>query len=74
MSGVLLSHIFESAQNRLGFKWAVECVNRRLNRITKEAFNRVYETALLYDISLRIAAYIVVIDKVAKTYIFRGGF
>ncbi len=74
MPGALLSHIFEWAQNRISYKWAVECVNRRSNRITKEAFNRVYETALLYDISLRIAAYIVAIDKVAKTYIFRGGF
>jgi glutamate dehydrogenase (NAD(P)+) len=40
----------------------------------KDAFNNVYETALQYDVSLRIAAYIVAIDKVAKTYTFRGGF
>ena len=40
----------------------------------KNAFDRVYDTAEKYGVSMRIAAYIVAIDKVAKTYKFRGGF
>jgi glutamate dehydrogenase (NAD(P)+) len=40
----------------------------------KDAFNIVYKTAVQYKVSLRIAAYMVAIDKVAKTYKFRGGF
>jgi len=40
----------------------------------KEAFEKVYETAVKYGVSMRIAAYIVAIDKVANTYKFRGGF
>ena len=71
--GVTVSY-FEWVQNRLGYKWTGERVNRRSDRIIKEAFNRVYETALQHDVSLRTAAYIVAIDKVAKTYTFRGGF
>ena len=71
--GVTVSY-FEWVQNRLGYKWTGERVNRRSDRIMKEAFNRVYETALKHDVSLRTAAYIVAIDKVAKTYTFRGGF
>ena len=71
--GVTVSY-FEWVQNRLGYKWTGERVNRRSDRIMKDAFNNVYETALQYDVSLRIAAYIVAIDKVAKTYTFRGGF
>jgi len=71
--GVTVSY-FEWVQNRLGYKWTGERVNRRSDRIMKDAFNNVYETALRYDVSLRIAAYIVAIDKVAKTYTFRGGF
>jgi|TARA_B100000575_G_scaffold292381_1_gene300576 glutamate dehydrogenase (NAD(P)+) len=71
--GVTVSY-FEWVQNRLGYKWTGERVNRRSDRIMKEAFNRVYETALQYDVSLRIAAYIVAIEKVAQTYTFRGGF
>jgi glutamate dehydrogenase (NAD(P)+) len=71
--GVTVSY-FEWVQNRLGYKWTAERVNRRSDRIMKDAFNRVYETAQKYKVSLRIAAYIVAIDKVSKTYKFRGGF
>jgi glutamate dehydrogenase (NAD(P)+) len=34
----------------------------------------VYNTSVEYKVSMRIAAYMVAIDKVAKTYKFRGGF
>jgi glutamate dehydrogenase/leucine dehydrogenase len=71
--GVTVSY-FEWVQNRLGYKWTAERVNRRSDRIMKDAFNKVYATAKEYNVSLRIAAYIVAIDKVAKTYKFRGGF
>ena len=71
--GVTVSY-FEWVQNRLGYKWTAERVNRRSDRIMKTAFDKVYETPQQYDVSLRIAAYIVAIDKVAKTYKFRGGF
>jgi glutamate dehydrogenase (NAD(P)+) len=40
----------------------------------KDAFDNVYEASKKYDVPLRIAAYIVAIDKVAKTYTYRGGF
>jgi glutamate dehydrogenase (NAD(P)+) len=71
--GVTVSY-FEWVQNRLGYKWTADRVNRRSDRIMKDAFNNVYETSLKYDVPLRIAAYIVAIDKVAKTYNYRGGF
>ncbi len=71
--GVTVSY-FEWVQNRLGYKWTGERVNRRSDRIMKDAFNKVYETSQKHDVSLRIAAYIVAIDKVAKTYKYRGGF
>lgn len=71
--GVTVSY-FEWVQNRLGYKWTAERVNRRSDRIMKTAFDKVYETSQQYNVSLRIAAYIVAIDKVAKTYKFRGGF
>lgn len=71
--GVTVSY-FEWVQNRLGYKWTRDRVNRRSDRIMKEAFEKVYETAVKYGVSMRIAAYIVAIDKVANTYKFRGGF
>ncbi len=71
--GVTVSY-FEWVQNRLGYKWTGERVNRRSDRIMKDAFDNVYRTSQEYDVSMRIAAYIVAIDKVAKTYKFRGGY
>ena len=69
--GVTVSY-FEWVQNRLGYKWGLDRVNRRSDRILKEAFDRVYATSLKYNVPLRIAAYIVAIDKVAQTYKYRG--
>ncbi len=71
--GVTVSY-FEWVQNRLGYKWTAERVNRRSDRIMKDAFEVVYKTSIEYDVPMRIAAYIVAIDKVAKTYKFRGGY
>jgi len=71
--GVTVSY-FEWVQNRLGYKWTSERVNRRSDRIMKDAFDRVHKTSIDYNVSMRIAAYIVAIDKVAKTYKWRGGF
>jgi glutamate dehydrogenase (NAD(P)+) len=71
--GVTVSY-FEWVQNRIGYKWTKERINRRSDRIMKSAFENVYKTALKYNVTLRIAAYIVAIDKVAKAYSFRGGF
>lgn len=71
--GVTVSY-FEWVQNRLGYKWTADRVNRRSDRIMKDAFDHVYEASKKYDVPMRIAAYIVAIDKVAKTYTYRGGF
>jgi glutamate dehydrogenase (NAD(P)+) len=71
--GVTVSY-FEWVQNRLGYKWDAERVNRRSDRIMKDAFNNVYKTSQDYKVPMRIAAYMVAIDKVAKTYKYRGGY
>lgn len=71
--GVTVSY-FEWVQNRLGYKWTADRVNRRSDRIMKDAFDNVYQASIKYNVPMRIAAYIVAIDKVAQTYTFRGGF
>lgn len=71
--GVTVSY-FEWVQNRLGYKWTAERVSRRSDRIMKEAFDHVYQASIKYEVPLRIAAYIIAIDKVAQTYTYRGGY
>ncbi|HLF19516.1 MAG TPA: Glu/Leu/Phe/Val dehydrogenase, partial [Bacteroidota bacterium] len=69
--GVTVSY-FEWVQDRIGYFWSLERVNRRLERMMMEAFNSVYDTAERYKVSLRIGAYILAIDKVARTLKLRG--
>jgi len=69
--GVTVSY-FEWVQDRQGYFWTEERVNRRLDRMMQEAFTRVYQTAEEHDISLRIAAYVRGVDKVAEALRMRG--
>jgi len=71
--GVTVSY-FEWVQNRLGYYWTEERVHRRADRAMKMAFDNVYAASEKYKVSMRIAAYIVAIDKVASTLKLRGSF
>jgi glutamate dehydrogenase (NAD(P)+) len=69
--GVTVSY-FEWVQNRMGFRWDLDQVNRQSDQIMKEAFDRVYASANKYKCTMRVGAYVVAIDKVAQTYALRG--
>ncbi len=69
--GVTVSY-FEWVQDRMGYYWTTEMVNERLERMMLSAFENVYNTAKDYKVSLRLAAYIIAVDKVAKTLKIRG--
>lgn len=71
--GVTVSY-FEWVQNRMSYFWTEERVHRRADRVMKTAFDNVFETGKKHKISLRTAAYVVAIDKVATTQKFRGVF
>ncbi|MEC8738288.1 MAG: Glu/Leu/Phe/Val dehydrogenase [Bacteroidota bacterium] len=71
--GVTVSY-FEWVQNQIGYFWTEERVNRRADRIMKQAFEQVWQVSKRYDVSLRTAAYILAIDKVAQTKKLRGIF
>jgi glutamate dehydrogenase (NAD(P)+) len=45
-----------------------------MDKIIRDSFEKVYRTSIEHKVSMRIAAYIVAIDKVAKTFKFRGGY
>lgn len=69
--GVTVSY-FEWVQNKQGYFWSLERVNRRLDRAMRAAFNDVYDTATTHNQSLRIGAYILAISKVATALKIRG--
>ena len=69
--GVTVSY-FEWVQDRQGYFWSLERVNRRLDRIMRSAFENVYNTSEKYDVSMRIGAYVMAIDKVAGALRIRG--
>lgn len=69
--GVTVSY-FEWVQDRQGYFWTEERVNRRLNRMMRDAFQLIYKEKEKYNITLRQAAYVYAIDKVAATLRLRG--
>jgi len=71
--GVTVSY-FEWVQNRLGYYWTEERVNRRADRAMKLAFDNIYSATAKYKINMRLAAYVVALDKVSTTMKLRGSF
>jgi glutamate dehydrogenase (NAD(P)+) len=69
--GVTVSY-FEWVQDRQGYFWTLDRVNRRLDRMMRAAFDTVFDTANKHDVSLRIGAYVMSIDKVASALRLRG--
>lgn len=69
--GVTVSY-FEWVQDRQGYFWTLDRVNRRLDRIMRTAFDNVFEASRKYDVSMRIGAYVLAIDKVASALRLRG--
>jgi len=69
--GVTVSY-FEWVQDRQGYFWTEERVNRRLNRMMRNAFDNLYGVSEEYGITLRQAAYVYAINRVATTLKLRG--
>ncbi len=69
--GVTVSY-FEWVQNRMGYYWTEEEVNSRLELIMRKAFADVLSMALKHHTSMRIAAFMVAIQRVSEVIILRG--
>jgi glutamate dehydrogenase (NAD(P)+) len=69
--GVTVSY-FEWVQDRGGYFWDEETVNRRLEAILVRSFGEVRTMASRYKVANRIASYIVAVDRVAAMHRLRG--
>ncbi len=71
--GVVVSY-FEWVQSRAQFYWELDEVERRLEIYMRRAIELVLSTAKTYDCSLREAAFIVAVERVARAIEKRGIF
>ncbi len=71
-AGGVTGSYFEWVQDRGGYFWDEETVNTRLERIMVESYNEVAGMSATHGVSMRIAAYMVAIDRVAKVHRLRG--
>ena len=71
-AGGVTTSYFEWVQDRHGYFWTEKEVNERLEAKMCEAFNVVLETAQKYKVDMRVAAYIVAINRVAIVTKLRG--
>jgi glutamate dehydrogenase (NAD(P)+) len=69
--GVTVSY-FEWVQNRQGYYWQEERVARELERYMVEAFGAVLDASVEHGTNMRIAAFIVAIQRVARAAELRG--
>jgi len=69
--GVTVSY-FEWVQDRQGYFWTADRVNRRLDRMMRSAFDAVYGAKEEFSTTMRIGAYVIAIRKVADALRMRG--
>ena len=70
--GVTVSY-FEWVQNLQQFKWTEDDVNAKLETKMVKAFNEVFELREKNNVPMRIASFMVAIDRVHKAYALRQG-
>jgi glutamate dehydrogenase (NAD(P)+) len=71
-AGGVTTSYFEWVQDRHGYFWEEEEVNRRLEQKMVEAFKAVLDMSIRYKTDMRTAAYIVAINRVATVTRMRG--
>jgi glutamate dehydrogenase len=69
--GVTVSY-FEWVQNTIAFYWSEEEVNQRLERIMVSSFNQVFDMHTEKKVDMRLAAFMVAIQRIAMAITMRG--
>jgi glutamate dehydrogenase (NAD(P)+) len=71
--GVTVSY-FEWVQNRTGYYYSEDEINKRADRWMKQAFHNVWGVSTKHKVPMRIAAYVFALEKVAKATRARGSY
>ena len=71
--GVVVSHL-EWVQAMSGLYWEEDRVNAELERKMVKAFKKVWDSSQTRNVTLRCAAYVVAIERIAEVYWYRGIF
>lgn len=69
--GVTVSY-FEWVQNKQGYFWSEEEVEKRLYKVIRKSFETIYHTARTRRVDMRLAAYMVGVRKMAEASRYRG--
>ncbi len=71
-AGGVTASYFEWVQNRQHYRWGLNRVRQELDHVLSEAFEAMWETSQKRDVSLRQAAYVLAVERVARATILRG--
>lgn len=71
--GVIVSY-FEWVQNLQSFMWGEDYITENLRKIIGNAFNDVWKIAVEKDVTMRMAAYMLALERVVKAKKARGIF
>ncbi len=71
--GVVVSY-FEWVQNEQSFMWDEDYINSNLEKVMKKSFEEVWQVHKEKNVTLRMAAYMVALERVAKAKKIRGIF
>jgi glutamate dehydrogenase (NAD(P)+) len=69
--GVTVSY-FEWVQNRAAYSWTEAVVNERLGDVMRRSFSQVLDLSAKHHVSMRTAAYMLGIGRVAEVQKLRG--
>ena len=71
-AGGVTASYFEWVQNRQQYQWGIDRVRQELDRILGDAFEQVWQLAKSRKVSLRTAAYMVGVGRVARATVLGG--
>jgi len=71
-AGGVTASWFEWVQNRQHYQWGINRVRQELDRILGEAFEEVWQLAASRQVSLRVAAFMLGVGRVARATVLGG--